>query len=348
MPKVDIDTADGREAALRKMLLVREFEDRVIDLFADNEIPGFVHLSQGQEATAVGSNFALEDGDYVTGTHRAHGHSLASGLDADLLLAELYGKKDGYCDGRGGSMHVANPQTGMLGAQPIVGASVPLATGAAITSQVQDEDFVAMGVTGDGAVAAGQVHEAFNLAATWQLPIVFLIENNLYSEGMVFDEQHNIDDLADMAASYGVPGEIVDGQDVEAVYETVREARERAAAGDGPTLIEAKTYRYRGHFEGDQEPYRTEEEKEEWRNERDPIENFRETLMERGELDGERFQALQAEVREEMDEAVSFARDSLEPGAYEAYDEVFAEPAPEIETFREQLQADGGTQGGDR
>ncbi len=342
MPKSDLGTADGRRAALRTMLLVREFEDRVVDLFADNEIPGFVHLSQGQEASAVGSNFALEDGDYVTGTHRAHGHSLASGLDPDNLLAELYGKKDGYCDGRGGSMHVANPQTGMLGAQPIVGASVPLATGAAITAQVKDEDFVAMGVTGDGAVAAGQVHEAFNLAATWGLPIVFFIENNLYSEGMVYDEQHNIDDLADMAASYGIPGKIVDGQDVEAVYDTVRDARERAAAGDGPTLIESKTYRYRGHFEGDQEPYRSEDEKQEWREQRDPVDNFRESLSERGELDDATFESMWAAVREEIDEAVAFARESLEPAPYEAYEEVFADPAPEVEAFREQLQTDGG------
>lgn len=343
-----MDTAGGRRDALRRMLLVREFEDRVVDLFADNEIPGFVHLSQGQEASAVGANFALEDGDYVTGTHRAHGHSLASGLDADRLLAELYGRADGYCDGRGGSMHVANPETGMLGAQPIVGASVPLATGAAITAQVKDEDFVAMAVTGDGAVAAGQVHEAFNLAATWQLPIVFLVENNLYSEGMVFDEQHNIEDLADMAASYGIPGEIVDGQDVEAVYETVREARSRAASGDGPTFVEAKTYRYRGHFEGDQEPYRTEEEKTRWREENDPIDNYREELTERGELDDEAFESLWAEVREEMDEAVRFARDSPEPDTDEAYEEVFAEPAPEVEQFRRQMQAqpDGGNGGG--
>jgi len=340
MPQGDLSTPEGRQSALRKMLLVREFENRVVDVFADSEIPGFVHLSQGQEAVAVGSEFALEAADRVTGTHRAHGHSLAAGLSADRLMAELYGKQTGYCYGRGGSMHVANPEAGMLGAQPIVGASVPMAAGAALTAQVKGEEFVAMGVTGDGSVAAGQVHEAFNLAATWELPVVFLIENNLYSEGMVFDEQHNIEDLADMSAAYGIPGGIVDGQDVEAVYEAVREARERAGNGEGPTLLEAKTYRFRGHFEGDPEPYREEEEKERWQAERDPIDLFAETLRERGELDDGTLADLEESAREEINDAVEFARESPEPEADDAYTEVFEEPVPEVERFREMMAAE--------
>lgn len=348
MSTTDLHTEAGRREALRRMLLIREFEDRVAEVFADNEIPGFVHLSQGQEASAVGSNFALEEGDYVTGTHRAHGHSLAAGLGADRLMAELYGKETGYCYGRGGSMHVADPENGMLGAQPIVGASVPLATGAAITAQLEDDEFVAMGVTGDGAVAAGQVHEAINLAATWELPIVFLIENNLYSEGMTFDEQHNVEDLADMAASYGIPGEVVDGQDVEAVYETVLDARDRALSGDGPTLIEAKTYRYRGHFEGDPEPYRDEAEIEDWRENRDPIDRFAASLQERDELDDEELEGLRSSVQAEIDEAITFARESDEPDPNAAYNEVFAEPVPEIETFRTGARAASGQSEGDR
>jgi pyruvate dehydrogenase E1 component alpha subunit len=328
------------------MLLVREFENRVADVYADSEIPGFVHLSQGQEAVAVGAGFALEAADRVTGTHRSHGHSLAAGLSADRLMAELYGKQTGYCDGRGGSMHVANPEAGMLGAQPIVGASIPMAVGAALTAQVKGERFVAMGVTGDGAVAAGQVHEAFNLAATWELPVVFLIENNLYSEGMTYDEQHNIEDLAEMAASYGIPGEIVDGQDVEAVYEAVRTARERAADGEGPTLLEAKTYRYRGHFEGDSEPYREESEKERWRAERDPIDLFVASLRERGELDDEGLAELQESAREEIDEAIEFARDSPEPEPDDAYTEVFETSVPEVQRFREMMATESSGGGG--
>ena len=347
MSTIDLRTTDGRREALRTMLLIREFEDRVRDRFADNEIPGFVHLSQGQEAVAVGTCGVLDRDDYVTSTHRAHGHSIAKGLDPEILLAELYGKETGYCRGRGGSMHVAELDNGMLGAQPIVGASVPLATGAGITAQVRDEDWVAVGFCGDGSVAAGQVHEAINLAATWQLPVVFVIENNQYSEGMVFDEQHNIEDLVDMAAAYGLPGEIVDGQDVTAVYDTMEEAYERAANGGGPTIVEAKTYRYRGHFEGDEEPYRDQEEVERWQRDHDPIQNFREDLTDRGELTDEEFDALEAEVVERMDAAIERARDDDFPAADEAYDDVFDEPVPEIELFREQLRADGGVPGGD-
>ncbi|EMA54842.1 thiamine pyrophosphate-dependent dehydrogenase E1 component subunit alpha, partial [Halococcus salifodinae] len=269
MTEIDFTTADGKAEALRRMLLAREFEDTVQDRFADGEIPGFVHLSQGQEAVAVGVCGTLTDDDYITSTHRAHGHSIAKGLDPNRALAELYAKETGYCEGKGGSMHVASLDEGMLGAQPIVGASAPLAVGAGITAQYEDADWVSVAFVGDGATAAGQVHEAFNFAATWGLPVVFVVENNLYSEGMRFDEQHNIEDLADMAASYGIPGEIVDGQSVEAVHEVTAEARERALE-EGPTLIEAKTYRYRGHFEGDQQPYRTSEEIAEWQEHRDP------------------------------------------------------------------------------
>ncbi|NHN42519.1 thiamine pyrophosphate-dependent dehydrogenase E1 component subunit alpha [Halorubellus sp. JP-L1] len=346
MPEIDIGSPDGRREALRTMLLVREFENRVRDRFADNEIPGFVHLSQGQEAVAAGACGALADDDYITSTHRAHGHSLAKGLEPDRLLAELYGKEAGYCGGRGGSMHVSDLERGMLGAQPIVGASVPLGTGAGITAQLEDADWCAVAFCGDGSVAAGQVHEGINLAATWELPVVYVIENNQYSEGMVFDEQHNVEDLADMAASYGIPGEIVDGQDVEAVHETVSAARERALAGEGPTLVEAKTYRYRGHFEGDEEPYRSQEEVEEWIAERDPIENYAEVLAERGELSIDELEAMRADVEATMDAAVQFARDADEPAPEDAYDDVFVDPAPDVERFRERMETDGGQDGG--
>ncbi len=337
MTSIDMDTTAGRIAALEKMLLARAFENTVQDQFADGEIPGFVHLSQGQEAVAVGVCGALTEDDYITSTHRAHGHSIAKGLEPDRLLAELYGKEAGQCRGKGGSMHVADLDRGMLGAQPIVGGSAPLAVGAGITAQYTDSDWISLGFVGDGATAEGQVHEAFNFAATWQLPVVFVIENNLYSEGMHFDEQHNIEDLADMAAAYGVEGVIVDGQDVEAVHETVTTARNRALDGGGPTIIEAKTYRYRGHFEGDQEPYRSAEEVESWRNERDPITNFSEKLIEDGELTEEKRDALTAAAAETMEEALEFARSTEEADIEAAYEDVFVEPAPEIDRHRERI-----------
>jgi len=337
MASVAFDTSDGKVEALRRMLLARAFEDTVQDQFADGEIPGFVHLSQGQEAVAVGAGSALEKDDYITSTHRAHGHSIGKGLNPNRLLAELYGKETGYCEGKGGSMHVATLEEGMLGAQPIVGESDPLATGAGITAQYNDADWIALAFVGDGAVAAGQVHEALNFASTWELPVIYLIENNLYSEGMRFDEQHNIEDLADMAAAYGIPGKIVDGQDIEAVREVVSDARERAVAGEGPTIIEAKTYRYRGHFEGDQEPYRSDDEIEEWRSERDPISNYSETLRKEGIMTGNEYDDLKAEVEEIMIDAVEFARTSDEAPSDVAYQDVFVDPAPEIEAHRERL-----------
>ena len=337
MTVLDLETSSGKRKALRQMLLSRAFEDTVQDQFADGEIPGFVHLSQGQEATAVGTCAALTDDDYVTSTHRAHGHSIAKGLDPKRLLAELYGKEPGYCMGKGGSMHVADLDKGMLGAQPIVGASAPLATGAGITAQYTDGDWIAVAFIGDGAVAEGQVHEAFNLAATWELPVIYLIENNLYSEGMRFDEQHNIEDLAEMAAAYGIPGEIVDGQDVEAVNDAVTSAKERALNGEGPTLLEAKTYRYRGHFEGDPQPYRTTEEIDEWRENRDPITNYVKQLIEEEVLTEAEYDDLRTEVDAEMEEALAFARNADVATADMAYEDVFVESVPEITNHRERM-----------
>ncbi len=316
------------------MLLIREFEDRVAERYADDEIPGFVHLSQGQEAVAVGACAALAPDDYVTSTHRAHGHSIAKGLSPERLMAEIYGKQSGYCGGKGGSMHVASPAEGMLGAQPIVGASVPLGAGAALTAQMRTEDWIALAFLGDGATAAGQVHEGFNLAATWDLPVVFVVENNRYSEGMVFDEQHNVDDIVEKAPAYGIPGDHVDGQDVTAVFSAVRDARERAVSGEGPTLIEAETYRYRGHFEGDDQPYRADEEIEEWRQSRDPIDSFRAILEASGDLSAEQFDSLLSDVESTIDGATERARDDATPDPEAAYGTVFDDPVPEIDQSR--------------
>ncbi len=325
------------------MLTIRAFDSAASDLFADGEIPGFVHLYIGEEAVATGACAALEEQDYITSTHRGHGHCIAKGLDPTFMMAELYGKRDGYCNGKGGSMHIADVDAGMLGANGIVGAGPPLATGAALTAQLKGEDRIALAFFGDGAVAQGQVHEAINLAATWDLPAIFLVENNQFGEGTPVDEQHNVQALSETAEAYDIPGFSIDGMDVTAVYEAVGEARERAASGAGPTFIEAETYRFRGHFEGDQQPYREEEDVAVWRD-RDPVESFKARLVERGELTDEEFEAMRESADEEIEEAVEYARDAADPAPEEAYDDMFATVVPEIEQFAARMRADGGAE----
>ncbi|WP_254545992.1 thiamine pyrophosphate-dependent dehydrogenase E1 component subunit alpha [Halomarina pelagica] len=343
MVAIDIETEDGRREALRRMLTIRAFDSAASDLFADGEIPGFVHLYIGEEAVATGACAALEEQDYITSTHRGHGHCIAKGLDPTFMMAELYGKRDGYCNGKGGSMHIADVDAGMLGANGIVGAGPPLATGAALTAQLKGEDRIALAFFGDGAVAQGQVHEAINLAATWDLPAIFLVENNQFGEGTPVDEQHNVQALSETAEAYDIPGFSIDGMDVTAVYEAVGEARERAASGAGPTFIEAETYRFRGHFEGDQQPYREEEDVAVWRD-RDPVESFKARLVERGELTDEEFEAMRESADEEIEEAVEYARDAADPAPEEAYDDMFATVVPEIEQFAARMRADGGAE----
>jgi pyruvate dehydrogenase E1 component alpha subunit len=243
-------------------------------------------------------------------------------------------------------MHIADVDSGMLGANGIVGAGPPMATGAALTIDYQDRDQVALGFLGDGAVAQGQVHEAINMAATWDLPAIFLVENNLYGEATPVEKQHNVDNLSDTAQAYDIPGITVDGMDVTAVDEAVQEARKRARNGDGPTIIEAKTYRYRGHYEGDEQPYRDEDEIQQWK-EKDPIDSFRERLVDRGELTDSEFDDLQAEVEETIADALDYAQDADLPDPSEAYDDMFGEPVPEIEQFATRPRADGGPRGGD-
>ncbi|MGM0398249.1 MAG: thiamine pyrophosphate-dependent dehydrogenase E1 component subunit alpha [Halobacteriota archaeon] len=327
------------------MLTIREFEETASDMFADGEIPGFVHLYIGEEAVGVGACSALEESDYITSTHRGHGHSIAKGLDPKLMMAELLGSVEGYNNGKGGSMHIADVDANMLGANGIVGAGPPMATGAALSASYRDSDEVALGFLGDGAVAQGQVHEAINLAATWDLPAIYVVENNHFGEGTPVEDQHNVENLSETAEAYDIPGFTVDGMDVTAVHEAVAEARERAIAGDGPTFIEAETYRYRGHFEGDPQEYRTDEDVSEWREERDPIDSFEERLLDRGDIDEDELQTMREEVAAEIEAAVDFARDADRPAPEDAYTDMFADPAPEIERFVGDLRADG--RGGD-
>ena len=343
MADYDLQSEAGRRDALRRMVTIRAFDEEAGDRFADGEIPGFVHLYIGEEAVGVGTCAALEPDDYIASTHRGHGHCIAKGLDPKYMMAELYGKADGYCNGKGGSMHIADVDAGMLGANGIVGAGPPMATGAALTAAMQGEDRVALAFFGDGAVAQGQAHEAMNLAATWELPAVFLVENNQYGEGTPMEKQHNVENLSETAEAYDIPGFTIDGMDVTAVYEAVVEARERAAAGDGPTLIEADTYRFRGHFEGDHEPYRDEEELERWRD-RCPIETFEQRLLEAGVLSEEEIEGIHEEVEAEIDAALEFAQEASEPDPSEAYEDMYAVAVPELQAFAGgSVRADGGT-----
>jgi len=346
MSDYTLETEEGRREALRRMLTIREFDTTAGEYFADGEIPGFVHLYIGEEAVGVGACAALDPDDYIASTHRGHGHCIAKGLDPDLMMAELFGKRDGYCNGKGGSMHIADVESGMLGANGIVGAGPPMATGAALTIDYQDRDQIALGFLGDGAVAQGQVHEAVNMASTWDLPAIFLVENNQYGEGTPVEKQHNVDNLSDTAGAYDIPGVTVDGMDVTAVAEAVEEARKHARAGDGPTFIEAETYRYRGHYEGDEQPYRDEEELQRWK-ERDAIDSFKQRLIDRGELTEEEFEDMRAEVEATIADAVEYAQEAEPPAPEEAYEDMFGEPVPEIAKFANRPRADGGATGGD-
>jgi TPP-dependent pyruvate/acetoin dehydrogenase alpha subunit len=341
MVTVDIRSEAGHREILRKMLTIRAFDTKAGELFADGELPGFVHLYIGEEAVGVGAISALEPDDYITSTHRGHGHCIAKGLDTYEMMAELYGKRDGYCNGKGGSMHIADVDAGMLGANGIVGAGPPLATGAALTASMKDEDTVALAFFGDGAVAQGQVHEAINLAATWDLPAVFVVENNQFGEGTPMEDQHNVEQLSATAEAYDIPGFTVDGMDVTAVYEAVQEARDRAASGAGPTFIEADTYRYEGHFEGDHQPYRSKEDIELWKD-RDAIETFKDRLVDAGTITQEEFEEIRDEIAADIEDAAATAKEADYPDPGEAYEDMFGATVPEINDFAAQMRADGG------
>jgi len=295
-----------------RMLKIRHFENRVKDLFAAGEMPGFVHLYLGEEAVAVGACAALRDDDYITSTHRGHGHIIAKGGDVKRMMAELYGKATGYNKGKGGSMHIADPSLGILGANGIVGAGLPIATGAALSAKLRRSGQVAVCFFGDGASNQGTFHEAVNIASAFDLPVVYVCENNLYAVGTRQSDVRKIEDIADRGAGYGIPGLAVDGNDVVAVYEACKEAVDRARDGMGPTLIECKTYRWRTHFEGEPDTYRPPEEVQAWIA-REPIAPYRELLIAQGTLTEAEAAAVEAGVISELDQAVEFARTSPLP-----------------------------------
>jgi pyruvate dehydrogenase E1 component alpha subunit len=307
----------------RQMVRIRQFETRVAELFAQGRIPGFVHLYIGEEATAVGACANLRQDDFITSTHRGHGHCLAKGGDMKLMMAELFGKETGYCKGKGGSMHIADVDMGILGANGIVGGGLSIAPGAGLSAKLRGTDQVTVCFFGDGASNQTTFHEGLNLASIWKLPVIFICENNQYGISLHQSKHQRIADVADRAVAYGIPGVVVDGNDVMAVYEAVAEAVKRARAGEGPTLIEAKTYRWRGHFEGDPTVYRSEKEVEEWKQ-RCPIARFKKHLLEMGLASEADLAQIDAEVAEEVEAAVRFAEESPLPKPEEALEDVYA------------------------
>jgi 2-oxoisovalerate dehydrogenase E1 component len=296
----------------RRMLLVRGFEERVAALYRDGEVPGFVHLSIGQEAAAVGACWPLCAGDVITSTHRGHGHCLAKGLDPRGMFAELMAKEDGTNRGRGGSMHIADPELGVFGANGIVAAGLPIAVGAAAAAQQRGDGSLAVAFFGDGAVAAGAFHEAVNLAAVWELPVVFFCENNGYAEFSAAATQHAAS-LAQRAAGYGIDYVAVDGNDVGAVAGVMRDVATATRAGRGPTIVEATTYRWHGHYEGDPQRYRSEAEVRAWEA-RDPLALHARTL------DADLVRALESDVERELDDALEAARQGKSPAAATLFD----------------------------
>ncbi len=307
----------------RLMVEIRLFEERVFELYGQNLVPGTIHLYTGEEAVAVGVCSALRREDYVTSTHRGHGHCIAKGADVKRTMAEILGRKTGYCKGKGGSMHIADFSVGMLGATAVVGAGLPIAVGAGLSAKLRKTEQVVACFFGEGASNQGTFHESLNLASIWRLPVIFVCENNLYAMGTRQTVATNIANIADRAASYGIPSAIVDGNDVLAVYETTSVSAGRARKGEGPTLIECKTYRHKGHSRVDPAKYRPKEEVSEWLG-KDPIEILKERLMQQYSFSQSELEKAEREASFKIDEAVKFALDSPFPTPEEALDDVYA------------------------
>ncbi|MEM3673793.1 MAG: pyruvate dehydrogenase (acetyl-transferring) E1 component subunit alpha [Candidatus Bathyarchaeia archaeon] len=307
---------------LRKMLEIRFFEEKVFELYAQNLVPGTIHLYAGEEAVAVGICSTLRKDDYITSTHRGHGHCLAKGADPKRVMAEILGKKTGYCKGKGGSMHIADFSIGMLGATAVVGAGIPIAVGAGLSIKLRGTDQVVACFFGEGASNQGTFHEGINLAAVWNLPVIFVCENNLYAMGTRQSLVMKIENVADRAVAYGIPGKVVDGNDVYAVYEAASEAVETARKGGGPTLIECKTYRHRGHSRVDPARYRPKEEVEAWLA-KDPIKRFKERLLQTKALTEAEIANIEREASSKIEEAVKFAMESPFPAPEEALEDVY-------------------------
>jgi pyruvate dehydrogenase E1 component alpha subunit len=306
-----------------KMLEVRLFEEKVFELYGQNLVPGTIHLYAGEEAVAVGVCSNLTKGDYIISTHRGHGHCIAKGADLKKTMAEILGKKTGYCKGKGGSMHIADFAIGMLGATAVVGAGLPIAVGAGLSAKLRGTKQVVACFFGDGASNQGTFHESLNMASVWKLPVIFVCENNLYAMGTCQSRVMNIEHIADRAVAYGISGVVVDGNDVLAVHEAARKAIEDIRSGSGPVLIECKTYRHKGHSRVDPAKYRPKREVEEWLA-KDPIKRFRDRVLQENALTEAEIRQIDSEVAERIEDAVKFATSSPCPAPEEALEDVYA------------------------
>jgi len=332
---VDMDRNSLVEA-YRRMRTIREFEDRLHKDFAGGEIPGFVHLYAGEEAVAVGLCSHLGDGDFITSTHRGHGHCIAKGVDTAGMMAEIYGKAPGSCNGKGGSMHIADVDKGMLGANGIVGGGPPLACGAALSAKKRGTDNVVICFFGDGASNQGTTLEGMNLAGVWKLPVVFVCENNGYAETTSYKYSVSGTDIAARARGFGMPSVAVDGLDFFAVAEAAGEAIARARRGEGPTFIEAQTYRYYGHFEGDSIAYRDREEEESFRS-RDCLSRFRQTVTSQGLVEAADLDAIDGAVAAEIEQAVTDALSAPDPSLDSLTTDVYVDfPASQLWMFQDE------------
>jgi len=319
----------GRDALVdvyRRMRTIRAFEEKLTELVAGGKIGGFLHLYAGEEAVAVGVCAHLGTRDWVASTHRGHGHCIAKGVDPKAMMAELFGRRTGVCKGKGGSMHIADMDHGMLGANGIVGAGIPLATGAALTAKVKRTGGVAVAFFGDGASNQGQFHESLNLASVWKLPAVYVVENNGFGEFTPTDFVVPVKDIAERAASYGMRSAIADGMDFFDVHEKAGEALERARRGEGPTLLECKTYRFYGHFVGDPLVYRSKEEAEDWIQNRDPLDVLESKLVESGVVPADALRVVDGEVAALLAEAVAEAERAPLPDLADVATDVYVNP----------------------
>jgi pyruvate dehydrogenase E1 component alpha subunit len=322
---VDIGT-DEKLSLLKKMLLIRAFEEKAETLFQQKLIPGFVHLSIGQEASTAGSCAALRPDDYIISTHRGHAHILAKGGDPKFMFAELFGKATGYCKGKGGSMHIADFSRGILGANGVVGGGFPIMVGAGLSIKMRRSGQVGMVFFGDGASNRGTFHEACNMAAVFKLPIIFVCENNGYASTSPAEKMIAGGSVAGRARAYGIPGYITDGSNVLEVLEVVREAVEFARGGNGPAIVENETFRYKGHFEGDRQKYRTQDEIHTYKKDRDPIQQFERLLQEEGILTGNLAEQIRMEIAVRIEEAVQFAMDAPLPAPEDALNGLLVNP----------------------
>ncbi|SMC92725.1 pyruvate dehydrogenase E1 component alpha subunit [Desulfocicer vacuolatum DSM 3385] len=307
------------------MLRIRKFEEKLEELVLTGNISGFVHLYIGEEAVATGVCSALKISDYITSTHRGHGHLIAKGGKTDLMMAELFAKKTGYCKGKGGSMHIADLELGILGANGIVGAGPPIAVGAGLASKYKGNDNVSVSFFGDGASNQGTVHEALNLASIWKLPVIFVIENNCFAEFTHQADHQCCRLVSERAEGYRIPSVVVDGNDVLAVYEATQEAVKSAREGKGPTMIECNTYRIKGHYVGDPETYRSEEERASWQSaDKDPILRFEKRLLDEDIADQNTLDSIRQEIQDEIEKAVEYAKESPAPDISELMKDVYA------------------------